>query len=61
MALRIKDQGDSQVLYNNREWKVTMLRQAKTPAALKVSSQGIGTKTYDTWAQHEKCMGLHCA
>ena len=49
------------MLYNNREWKVTMLRQAKTPAALKVSSQGIGTKTYDTWAQHEKCMGLHCA
>ena len=61
MALRTQDQGDSQVLYNNREWKVTMLRQAKTPAALKASSKEIGTKTYDTWAQHEECMGLHCA
>ena len=40
MALRIKDQGDSQVLYNNREWKVTMLRQAKTPAVLKAFFSG---------------------
>ena len=40
MALRTQDQGDSQVLYNNREWKVTMLRQAKTPAALKAFFSG---------------------
>ena len=40
MALRIKDQGDLQVLYNNLEWKVTMLRQAKTPAALKAFFSG---------------------
>ena len=56
MALRTQDQGDSQVLDNNQEWKVTMLRQAKTPAALMLSSQEIGTKTYDTWAQHEECI-----
>ena len=40
MALRTQDQGDSQVLYNNREWKVTMLRQAKTPAVLKAFFSG---------------------
>ena len=40
VALRTQDQGDSQVPYNNREWKVTMLKQAKTPAALKAFFSG---------------------